>query len=265
MMLLVASFCQTVSAQAFDRGTRLLSVGIGGTNSFLFDPYKGSSYYGYGYYRSFYSRLSGVVNVQMEFAVHQYVGVGFTAGIGGNNGVTGYGYFGAYDYAYGDPQIVVPVGAFANCHFYQIIADKTGKGDRMHADKLDVYAGLNIGSGFAVDFDRYNKYGGTRILPMFFIGPQVGVRYFFKPNIGVMGEIGYGKTFVNAGITFKMGGGSSRTETQSKPRVEAKETPKAGLGKDTNSGNKSNTGSNTKTVPANNGSSKVVVTPAKKK
>ena len=90
----------------------------------------------------------------------------------------------------------MPVGIIANFHFYQLIEDKTSKD--IHGDKLDVYAGLNAGSGIG--------YAPTprKVAALFFAGPQVGVRYYIKPTIAVGGEVGYGKSFVNGGVTFKL-------------------------------------------------------------
>ncbi|MFN8310308.1 MAG: hypothetical protein U0T73_10140 [Chitinophagales bacterium] len=274
LLLALCGILTETQAQAFDRGTKLLTLGLGGTNTFEFDPNYASHHYGTYYYPSYYSRLSGVINVQMEFAVHKYVGVGFTAGFGGNAG-TGLGSLYYYSYYNSDPQLVVPIGALANFHFYQLIADKTGKGDRMHSDKLDIYAGLNIGSGFAVDFDKYNYYGGTRVLPILFVGPQVGARYYFKPNIAVNAEFGYGKTFVNAGITFKMGGNGSTAEVQRTSRVEPSKpaNPKVeSNAKSAGNGNSGSAGGSKKNAnepnPSNSkpnpNGSKVTVTPAKK-
>ena len=79
------------------------------------------------------------------------------------------------------------------------IADKVGK--NIHSDKLDVYAGLNIGSGVAI----LPNSGSTDIAALFFAGPQVGARYFFTPHMAANLEVGYGKTWVNEGLTFKLG------------------------------------------------------------
>ena len=63
-----------------------------------------------------------------------------------------------------------------------------------------MYAGLNVGSGLAVSFPA----SSSNIGGMLFVGPQVGVKYFFKPKIGVYAEVGYGKSLMEAGISFKL-------------------------------------------------------------
>jgi hypothetical protein len=190
------------NAQAFDASTKMLTIGIGGADMFHIPA-------GYNYYTGFYSPLTAQLYVQGEFAVHKYVGVGFDATLGGrpsNYGYSGGGYYG-YGYGYGwRSEFNIAVGALANFHFYQLIADKTGKD--IHADKLDIYVGLSTGGGVAIHpSDAY--FNTTNIDGIFYIGPQVGVHYFFNDKIGINGELGYGKTFVSAGVTFKLGGGSN--------------------------------------------------------
>jgi hypothetical protein len=75
-------------------------------------------------------------------------------------------------------------------------------GKDIHSDKLDVYAGLNLGSGVAM-FTKFTDL--LKYAALFFAGPQVGARYFFTPNMAANLEVGYGKTWVNGGLTFKIG------------------------------------------------------------
>lgn len=180
-------------AQAWDKKSKVLSIGLGGANFFYFGTNKYVAYYvgNVPVYRnySYGSTLTGQFTFQGEFAVHDYVGVGFTTGIGGRPG-----------WVYSSRGILnFPIGAVANFHFYQLIQDKTGKS--IHADKLDIYGGVNIGSGLGVVFF---KDADAAVMPIIFGGPQVGIRYYFTPNVAVNGEIGYGKTWINAGLSFKL-------------------------------------------------------------
>jgi len=175
------------NAQAWERNSKVLSLGFGASQFFHIDNY----YYGNGngpFVRDWYTPLTGQINFQGEFGVHKYVGLGFTTGVGGRAGWF-YGYAG---------EVNIPIGFIANFHFYQLIADKTGK--NIHADKLDIYAGLSIGGGIAQTF--YSNT--TRIVPMAFGGLHAGVRYYFKPRVGVNGEIGWGKSLINVGFAFKI-------------------------------------------------------------
>lgn len=191
----------TANAQAWDKSTKVLAFGIGGSQFFhIDDDYNRYYKYRYGYYgRRFpYAPTTGQFNFQGEFGVHDYVGVGFTVGVGGG---TGWGRFGSVSYY--DGELTVPVGAIANFHFYQLIADKTG--GNLHADKLDVYAGVNIGSGVAILFDSYYATNDQiKAVPIVFGGVQVGARYYFTDKFGVNLEVGYGKSLVNGGIVLKL-------------------------------------------------------------
>lgn len=211
VMIAVVSFSSLqTKAQAFDQSTKMLTISIGGADMFHIPA-------GYAYYSSLYSPLTAQLYVQGEFAVHKYVGVGFNATIGGRP--ANYGYYGGI-YGYGGyytgyrSEFNIAVGGLANFHFYQLIADKTGK--NLHADKLDIYVGLSLGGGVAIH--PSDAYYGTNIDGLFYVGPQVGVHYFFNDRIGINGELGYGKTFVSAGVTFKLGGSKGGSTKSSKKK-----------------------------------------------
>lgn len=191
-----------VSAQAFDKSSKQISIGLGGANMWHFGTWDRSVY---GYYGTAFAPITGQLSVQGEFAVHKYVGVGFNVGIGGRARSSWRAglYPGLYSYGY-SAEFNIPIGAIANFHFYQLIADKTGKGGKMHSDKLDIYAGLNLGTGVAIHPADQLYFNTTQVSALFWAGPQVGINYWFNPKIGVKGEFGYGKTFVNAGIVFNM-------------------------------------------------------------
>lgn len=168
--------------KAFEgKGSKQISIGLG-LSSYIGTFGKGgySGYYGLdGFW------YSGTLSVQAEFGVHDYVGVGLVTGLGGRAFVGGGGL------------LYVPVGVIANFHFLQLIADKKGVAV---ADKLDVYAGLNFGTGLGVSFPA----GDGSVGGIIFAGPQVGVKYFFNSKIGVYGEVGYGKSVFEAGVSIKL-------------------------------------------------------------
>ena len=191
LTLLLAFSPNSAKAQAWQKSTKVLALGIGGSYFW----HIGNGYYSYGnigYYPSYGWRLTGQLNFQGEFGIHKYVGIGFTTGVGGSAGWKYSIYYNT------NGEVNWPAGVIANFHFFQLIADKTGK--NIHADKLDVYAGVNVGSGIAAMFFST----GTKIVPIFFAGPQVGVRYYFSKRVGVNGEVGFGKSWVNAGFVFKL-------------------------------------------------------------
>ncbi|HLP49482.1 MAG TPA: hypothetical protein VK154_01220 [Chitinophagales bacterium] len=189
-IMLLAVSTQTSQAQAWDKSTKVLALGLGGSNF-------AHVYTNANYWNGWNAPLTGQFNFQGEFGIHDYVGLGFTTGVGGRAGYYwGYG-FGRYG---SNGELTVPIGFVANFHFFQLIADKTGKD--IHSDKLDVYAGIDVGGGIAAQFfDNSNQ-----IVPIAFGGVHAGVRYYFTDRFGVNGEIGtpYSKGFVNGGIVFKL-------------------------------------------------------------
>lgn len=186
----------STSAQAFSKDSKYISLQLAGSQYWNFVGHSNSNSY---YWGGTYAPVTGEVLVQAEFPVHKYVGVGFVAGIGG--GANNYWYGWGNDYKSGWLQI--PIGAVANFHFYQLIADKTSKD--IHADKLDIYAGVSLGTGVGVLFlPDFGSGKSSSAAGMVFGGPHAGIRYYFKPNIAVNGELGWGKSFAAAGLTFKL-------------------------------------------------------------
>jgi hypothetical protein len=185
-----------VQAQAFDKSTKLITLSLGPGEMIHF-PVGSNNYYGVGNGVAYnYSYVTGQLSVQAEFAVHKYVGVGFVVGVGGEAPLH---------------EVNIPIGLLANFHFFQLIADKQGL---ELGNKLDVYAGVTAGSGVAIHL--YNDgFTNSWNDALFYFGPHAGVNYYFANNIAVHGEVGWGVTVLQAGITFKLGGGkggSSKTK-----------------------------------------------------
>lgn len=218
MMALAAlmTFSSQLMAQAFEgKGSKQLLIGIGLNQHTGYFSNTGTGF------RGAYSPTSVGLNIQMEWGIHQYVGLGFFAGIegfsnysggiyGGYYGYPGYGYDNYLGY-YGPSSyrgMAIPVGFHANFHFLQLIADQTGKG---FADKLDVYAGLAIGGGamFVFPSATTKSYypAGTdlnRSGPMIYGGGHLGIRFYPKSNFGIFAEVGYGKSIIQGGIALKL-------------------------------------------------------------
>ena len=188
------------NAQAFNENSRQITAFIGGADLFHIPV---------GYtFNSFIYPTTAEAGVEGEFAVHKYVGVGFVAELGGRGNRTAGYYYGTVHYAYTTfySEFNIGVGAIANFHFYQLIADQMGKSEQLMSDKIDVYAGLNLGSGIALHPGYTDNTGHGKIATdaLFFIGPQFGMHYFFTPKIAINGEFGWGKTWARVGATFNL-------------------------------------------------------------
>ena len=149
----------------FANGDKLLNVGInlGGT-------------YGGG----------GVgVGASYEQGIHDFISVG------GQLDFVHWGYGGGI-YSYGWSYNFISIGARGSYHY--------GK-HFLTVDKLDLYAGPAIGYRIAsssYDGVGYDAYGSG-----VFFGAFAGARYYFKPAMGVFGEVGYNASPLKVGITFK--------------------------------------------------------------
>lgn len=182
-ILFVLATVYSASAQGWCQDRKgIFNLGFGGTNAIALGPYPA---YVYG------SGMS--LNFGAEFRVHRFIGVGFQTGLDV--------FFGPYwdrrPGPYYDPRVKaryasigIPIAVKVNVHILEAANNR-------HADKLDVYAGLNVGGGPAF-FTGPN--GGT--FGFLQAGPQVGVRYWFSPHAAVFGEVGWGATFANIGFSF---------------------------------------------------------------
>jgi len=177
-LLLIASMIFTVSfvnAQSFENGDMALNVGIG-----LGDPY----------YSGLVPIPSG--NVSFEVGIVDIPNVG-TIGVGG------FGAFATSWYNLGN--------GYRNTYTTFILA---GRGvfhqNFFDAGNFDLYAGLHLGYGHTVvNYDddywssSYNDYVDTYLVHDAFIG----ARWMKNDKFGFFAELGYGISFLKAGISLK--------------------------------------------------------------
>lgn len=196
-----------VSAQAFSgKGAKIIQIGLGLSEHYAWYPENGKGPKGQ------VNPLAGNFNVQFEFGIGKYVGLGGSIGFDYASNLSrnavGFGYYGSplLGNAFSSSSFrsfAIPVVFTGNFHFFQLIQDKTGKS--LHADKLDIYVGLDFGSGpaFAVPKSAYKSYGSDTGY-MIYGGPHAGIKYYFSEKTGVFLEIGYGKAYLNGGIAFNL-------------------------------------------------------------
>ncbi|HWB64729.1 MAG TPA: hypothetical protein VG603_14535, partial [Chitinophagales bacterium] len=170
MLCLAAAIAvQPLKAQGWNQDkTGIYSIGVGGAGVIALGPFPA------------YVTGSGLsVNVSGEYRVQRFIGVGFETGM---DVFVGHYYRAGYYYA-GYAAIGIPIAAKCNVHILEAANVPI-------ANKLDVYAGLNLGGGPAF----YTGPGGG-VFGFLEVGPQFGVRYWFNPNVAVFGEFGWGATF----------------------------------------------------------------------
>ncbi|PHR47268.1 MAG: hypothetical protein COA32_07550 [Fluviicola sp.] len=192
---LVLTIPNQSNAQAFGgKGSKAFLVGVGFSNypTFFTENNVGV--------KGTYNPFGFNVGVQGEFGIHEYVGLGFTAGAtfsGSLGSAPGFGNVFASNWS----NIGIPLGMIGNFHFLQLIADKTGGS---FAEQMDVYAGLALGAGpsFAIPKPGSNVSGDVGVL---FIGEvHAGIRYYFNDKLGVFAEVGQGRSSrLQGGLALK--------------------------------------------------------------
>lgn len=201
LLLTTTLFTSNAFSQAFGgKGSKQFLIGLGMSELRAWYPEDGSGVKGW------HSPLSGTLSFQGEFGVGKYVGIGFMLGANFSSNLGNYGW-GSNWILPGVNQsnfwsIGVPVSVLSNFHFLQLINDKAGKN---FAEKLDVYVGLSFGSGpsFVIPKSGYKHLGGD-VGFVLFGGPHAGIRFYPGQKVGIYLEAGYGKSYLNGGICFKM-------------------------------------------------------------
>jgi hypothetical protein len=154
----------------FEKGTKALNLGIG---------------FGSTYYSSYYTSSTPALSASFE--------VGVKDGIidKGSIGVGGYiGYSSAKWVDYWKTSNFI-LGARGSFHYPLV-------------DKLDTYTGLLLGYNI-YSYKYYDTYFGAHAssggltLAWF-----AGARYYFSDNFAVMGELGYGISYLTLGISLKL-------------------------------------------------------------
>ena len=164
-------------AQEFQRGTNVISAGVGLGSSIL--SYSGAS-------------QSPALSLQYERGVWDIGGPGVIS-LGGYAGYKGYSFSGA---DFSEKWHYTVLGVRSAYHY-----------NGLHVEKLDLYGGVmlsyNILSYSYTDNSGYNisgsgAYGSTVGLSLY-----VGARYFFADHLAVLAELGYGVAYLNVGIAAK--------------------------------------------------------------
>lgn len=170
LMLTLFLPLSTIQAQLFDKGDKVLSLGIG----------LGASY-DY-HWSSYYSPTSPVFWATGDYCLREDLGPG-------NLGVGAVIAFATYKYKAGD--VVHRYGRFmiggrGTYHFTDLV------------DKLDLYGGISLGAKFGDTY--YHADPSDYILGEVF----AGVRYYFTDNFSAMSELGYGISWFKLGVSLKL-------------------------------------------------------------
>ena len=189
LLLIVTVLFVTLSnlkaQDVFNKGTIAVNASIGLSN------YN----YGYGSYGIGLPPISAAVDVGI---VDGLIADRASVGVGGYAGLSSYSYK-YYDY-YKENMTRMCFGVRGTFH-YQL------------SNKLDTYAGLMLGlytysysykDNYNNNYnDLYDYYNNSNHSNLSFSG-FVGTRYYFSKAMALNAEVGYGFTYISAGITFKL-------------------------------------------------------------
>jgi hypothetical protein len=182
LLISLTGFLAAAHAQQFQKGTNVLSAGIGLGSSIL--SYSGAS-------------QSPALSLQYERGIWDVGGPGVIS-LGGYVGYKGYSYSGGEsNYTYSESWHYTVVGIRSAYHY-----------NGLDAKKLDLYGGLMLAYNL-LSFSYSDNNGGSGIAGSGSYGSTVGLsayigaRYFFADHFAVLGELGYGVAYLNVGIAAK--------------------------------------------------------------
>jgi hypothetical protein len=126
-----------------------------------------------------------------EFGIQDNLGVGPLFGYTYYTGGLLTGYVGSYGYGQ------YRIGARGAYHLGDVL--------KLSDDKLDPYVALSVGAVFDRNY-TYNIFNssldyGTRTLPFF--NPRVGGRFALNESLGAYAELGWGGSWLQAGVSLK--------------------------------------------------------------
>ncbi|THU39516.1 hypothetical protein FAM09_13510 [Niastella caeni] len=181
VLLATALYATTTQAQFFEKGTNVISAGVGLGGHF------GSFTYG--------SQTPGI-SVQYEKGIWETGGPGVIS-LGGYAGVKSYKNSGsAGSYHYTEKWNYTVIGVRSAYHYNGI-----------NNEKFDVYGGLmlsyNILSYKFSDNGTSSTYRAGSYGNALGFSAYVGGRYLFTNNIGAFAELGYGVSYLTLGLALK--------------------------------------------------------------
>ncbi len=170
---LLALLQTNVQAQAYQKGSKLINVGLG-LGAYKVNLLKSL----------FAEKLTGA---------HGSIGVGGSFEVGITDQISAGGLFG-YSRDSDLEMNFIHIGARGSYHLAEVM--------KLNNNKIDIYAGAGVGfrimsaeGATSEDFEGLNKI---------FIPIHVGGRYYFKDNMAAFTELGTGFAIFQGGISFKL-------------------------------------------------------------
>ncbi|MCX7727997.1 MAG: hypothetical protein N2203_00855 [Bacteroidia bacterium] len=190
LLLTTTLFTSKINAQVFSKGSGILNLGIG-LGGYV-------RYWGHGYSSTPY------FNAAFDYGVYQFENEQkLSVGVGGFIGYKSvwYEWITTWRDKNGNWHIDQPV---KSTWTYTYIGFRPSLNYSFN-DKAMVYSALNI--GYSILNHRYSDptyYSSTSYGSSLGWGLLVGGRYFFSNSFAVFGEIGWGMSYLNLGVSFKL-------------------------------------------------------------
>lgn len=170
MLVAIFSLTQLIAQEStFNKGDKALNLGVG----------FGSTYYG-----SFYSSHTPALSASFEVGVKDGVLEKGSIGVGGYIGYSS----ATWTNYYKTSNIII--GARGSFHYPLV-------------DKLDTYTGLLLGYNIYSYKYESGYFGGGATSSGLTLAWFAGARYYFTDKFAVLGEIGYGISYLTLGVSLK--------------------------------------------------------------
>lgn len=164
----------------------LVTTGIAfGQNAYMKDNKVIHAGIGFGLAGLYGSSSLPPITAGFEYGLENKISLGGMVGFAGSKETV---FGGEWSYSY------VIIGARGAYHFLE------------NNDKVDAYGGVMLGYNIVSSSASTTIPGFTFSASGSYMlfGIYGGARYYFSPNFGVYGEVGYGVGFLNIGIAYKL-------------------------------------------------------------
>jgi hypothetical protein len=181
--------------KCFGAGTNVVNAGVG---------FWGGRYYRYGRSGAYVYRSSPALNLSFEHGLNKMVGPGYL-GVGAYLGYQR-SYYRYDDYYYNNNKYY-----YKHSWTYMVLAFRAAyHAEALMTENAELYFGASAGLRFQTyrfesnssDPDLYRYQLSDRNIHAAY-SVFVGGRYYFTENIGAFAELGYGISWLTAGVSFK--------------------------------------------------------------
>lgn len=182
------------NGQCYDENSRILNIGIG----------FGARYYSYGQGSSYTYRSTPALSLSYEQAIKEKLGPGYL-------GVGGYFGYQRATFKYDDLYFNGTKYYYRHSWNYTVISARAAYHlDILNIKNAEAYFGVILGLRFqsykyetnSIDPNKnFYQLDDRSVYPSYSL--FVGGRWYFKPKIALFGELGYGISYLTAGLSFK--------------------------------------------------------------